>query len=741
MSLTAPTLTPETSRPGSIVGTPEPPILDQSHLKPGHKASLLSHAQTLELYRQNAKKTNDPELQLEFAAFIIDASDAMTEDSKQKEELLKEGISLVKKLADRGHAESQYYLGDCYARGIGTSKSKPDFDKAFPLFVQASKHSQPEEACRAAAYRAAMCYEHGWGCRKDAAKALKFYRKAAPGHAGAMYRLGLAELRGELGLSKNPRDGCKWLKRSADAADEEFPHALYELAELHERGLENTLFVDIEYAVQLLVRAAELNYAPAAFKLGECYEYGKMGCPQDAALSIHYYTIAAQQNHREACFALAAWYLVGSPGVLPQSDAEAYLWAKRAAEQGLPKAEYAVGYFTEVGIGAKKDQLDANVWYRRAAEHGDKRAQQRLKGVPIDEKTPRRLSAEGRVPILTSITQPPLIYRPIYEVGPGDWPYEVTENLLLERGYGKINSSIPYTPTTAYENTPATRPLLKSGTISRNNTHKSIQSNKSNIIKKTRAALIFSRINTNNSAVATDGSKTSGSSIHTPVTPLTPTDLQAEKRPHEVIIPIEPTKRIDNKKLQGHSRSDSNDKRDSKSSEGSSLPSLPSWAYRFYTSDSADIQPDASTSRAGAEMEEQSRRLQENKNNDGLQPKRQPSQPSRKSMRSFLTPSQRQSSSNENRQRLPYRRTLIIEKEPFISCPVGSIFFLFGFLLPPLWWIGSIFPRHVQYKVERRWRRYNRIMSFISLFLIILIFGMAIWYWTSYTSPTLEEEG
>ena len=65
--------------------------------------------------------------------------------------------------------------------------------------------------------------------------------------------------------------------------------------------------------------------------------------------------IAAQQNHRDACFALTAWYLVGSPGVLPQSDTEAYLWAKKAAEAGLTKAMYAVGYFTEVGIGIDPD--------------------------------------------------------------------------------------------------------------------------------------------------------------------------------------------------------------------------------------------------------------------------------------------------------------------------------------------------------------------------------------------------
>lgn len=105
-----------------------------------------------------------------------------------------------------------------------------------------------------------------------------------------------------------------------------------------------------------------------------------MGCPQDPALSIHYYNIAAQQNHRDACFALTAWYLVGSPSVLPQSDTEAFLWAKKAAEAGLVKAMYAVGYFLEVGIGTDPNLAEATTWYKNAADQGDKRAQQRLKG-------------------------------------------------------------------------------------------------------------------------------------------------------------------------------------------------------------------------------------------------------------------------------------------------------------------------------------------------------------------------
>jgi hypothetical protein len=75
------------------------------------------------------------------------------------------------------------------------------------------------------------------------------------------------------------------------------------------------------------------------------------------------------------------------------------LWAKKAADAGLAKAMYAIGYFLEVGIGTPPNMSEC-VWicypfldtfaqfivssaisfYKRAAEIGDKRAIQRLKG-------------------------------------------------------------------------------------------------------------------------------------------------------------------------------------------------------------------------------------------------------------------------------------------------------------------------------------------------------------------------
>ncbi|KAG9032184.1 hypothetical protein FRB95_001811 [Tulasnella sp. JGI-2019a] len=390
-----------------------PPIFDHSHLKPGNSASLLSAEKTLEMYRLNAKKTNDPEIQFQFAILMLEAirGPAPPPDpnstqydqekaNEQKERSTQDATRMLQKLADRGHHEAQYFLADCYANGIGTPRGRQDFDKAYPLFVQAAKHRHAD-----AAYRAGICCENGWGCRRDSAKAIQFYKTAGSlQHPGAMYRLGLAELNGELGTSKKPKEGVKWLKRSAEHATAEFPHALHELALLHERGIDNVLFVDMDYSAELLAQAAELGYAPSAHRLGECYEYGKMGCPMDPALSIHYYNIAAQQDHRDACFALTAWYLVGSPGVLPQSDTEAYLWAKKAAEGGLAKAMYAVGYFTEVGIGTAQSTQDAVIWYKRASEAGDKRASQRLRsnqnagplpGAPLGERTEVGSAGQG----------------------------------------------------------------------------------------------------------------------------------------------------------------------------------------------------------------------------------------------------------------------------------------------------------------------------------------------------------
>ena len=44
---------------------------------------------------------------------------------------------------------------------------------------------------------------------------------------------------------------------------------------------------------------------------------------------------------------------------------------KPLAEQGDPKAQYAIGSFYHYGYGVKMDQAEAARWFRMAADHGD----------------------------------------------------------------------------------------------------------------------------------------------------------------------------------------------------------------------------------------------------------------------------------------------------------------------------------------------------------------------------------
>ncbi|KAK3695282.1 hypothetical protein B0T22DRAFT_438293 [Podospora appendiculata] len=393
---------------------PAPITIDNSQLRlaVGNNASLLSTQKTLEMYRQNLKKTNDLSIQYSFAIFLIataqeqgleepprikspkagrDSESPSVENTSSPQELVREARAILQKLSNSGYPFAQYYLADGYASGL-FSKGKEDYNSAFPLFVLAAKHGHAESA-----YRTGLCYEFGWGCRKDPTKAVQFLRTAASRrHPGAMTRLGKACLSGDLG-EKRYREGIKWLKLASESADTIYNAAPYHLGCLYETGYGDDVFQDESYAAELFTQAADLGNADANFRMGDAYEHGKLNCPRDPALSVHFYTGAAEKGHAGAMMGLCAWYMVGAEPILEKDEEEAYEWARRSAELGNVKAQYACGYFTEMGIGCRRDILEANVWYVKAADAGDERAKQRLAairaavsgGKPMEVAAPR----------------------------------------------------------------------------------------------------------------------------------------------------------------------------------------------------------------------------------------------------------------------------------------------------------------------------------------------------------------
>ena len=321
-------------------------------------------------YRQRIKADPDPEAHFAYARYLIDAAKkigAYVKDQravrKYRDTLVQESLRVIKRLATQGqpYDDAQFFLANCY--GTGMLGLQVDHEKAYHLYLQAAKQNHA-----AATYRVAVCNEIGVGTRKEPPRASAFYRKAASlGDTAAMYKLGMILLQGSLGEGKNPREAVGWLRRAAEQADEENPHALHELALLHESTAGQVVTHDPLQAKEYFSRAAYLGYTQSQHKLGQCYEFGTIGCPVDPRRSIAWYTKAAEKGNAEAELALSGWYLTGSEGVLKQSDSEAYLWARRAANKGLAKAEYAVGYYAEVGIGIKQDIEFAKRWYMRAA--------------------------------------------------------------------------------------------------------------------------------------------------------------------------------------------------------------------------------------------------------------------------------------------------------------------------------------------------------------------------------------
>ena len=92
----------------------------------------------------------------------------------------------------------------------------------------------------------------------SAADPVSHHRKAAiASHPPAMHRLGIAEMNGEIGLTKRPREGVRWIKRAAELADQvdpPQPQSLHELAMLNEKGIDNIIFV-VSRSVRILHRA------------------------------------------------------------------------------------------------------------------------------------------------------------------------------------------------------------------------------------------------------------------------------------------------------------------------------------------------------------------------------------------------------------------------------------------------------------------------------------------------------
>ena len=92
------------------------------------------------------------------------------------------------------------------------------------------------------------------------------------------------------------------------------------------------------------------------------------GVPQDDAEAVKWYRKAAEQGHADAQNNLGVMYASGR-GV-PEDAVEAVKWYRKAAGQGNADAQFILGFMYNDGRGVPKDAVQAYAWFNIAAGRG-----------------------------------------------------------------------------------------------------------------------------------------------------------------------------------------------------------------------------------------------------------------------------------------------------------------------------------------------------------------------------------
>lgn len=140
---------------------------------------------------------------------------------------------------------------------------------------------------------------------------------------------------------------------------------------------------DFKTALKELRPLAKKNDPNAEFLMGMLYDAGK-GVPQDQAIAASWYRKAAEQNHLVAQLFLGIFYYSGT-GV-KQDYKEAARWLRPPAEKGNDQAQFYLGRMYQAGNGVKKDSSRAIEWFRKAAAQKNTRAMGMLASMLFSRK-------------------------------------------------------------------------------------------------------------------------------------------------------------------------------------------------------------------------------------------------------------------------------------------------------------------------------------------------------------------
>lgn len=293
--------------------------------------------------------------------------------TKKSEE---KAVAWFRKAADKGYAVAQNHLGNLYYNGVGVTR---DFNEAVELFRKSA-----EQGYVFALNNLGICYEEGHGVVRDLALAASLYQRAAElGSIHAMNNLGY------IMMLQQQFDSAKELLHEASSRGS--VDALYNIAQLYEKGLDTTPSIDV--ALKYYLKAADLGHATAQKQVGDILYSGAENIVQDRAQAAHYYYLSAIQGVPDSQNNLGIMHEEGI-GVA-EDHTKAVKWYKEASQNGHVDAMFNLAMMLESGRGCVKNVSEAHRLFRAAASLGHVASREKLIDMGIDvqesfEQRPRK---------------------------------------------------------------------------------------------------------------------------------------------------------------------------------------------------------------------------------------------------------------------------------------------------------------------------------------------------------------
>jgi TPR repeat protein len=288
---------------------------------------------------------------------------------------------------------------------------------AVELFTYAASHIKPwkEDAAELtptyeyapAQFLLAFCYEKDFGSLRTCAASIRdetivelYSRSAALGYAQAQNHLGLCFLRGSLGLQENLSRASELFLSAAEQGDCAAQYNLGWLYQFRKDAVAPNCHLRTcqQKALDWYAKAGAQNYAPAQCRLGQCYQYARLGLCDDKSAALQWYKLAARQSHPLALNALGECYLKGL-GVNPDEARAVELFHKAidaesseknrnayedsydsdaAIQEGAAEALFNAGCCHEHGINGFPSISKAMKFYMPSAAKGSMRAQYKV---------------------------------------------------------------------------------------------------------------------------------------------------------------------------------------------------------------------------------------------------------------------------------------------------------------------------------------------------------------------------